>query len=108
MARVVDRRGQRSVTHYKVIESYKDAELVECLLETGRTHQIRVHMKAMGHPIYGDTLYGDTDDSALICRQALHSYKLKFQSPRTKEELALTANLPADIEKLIVSLKKAK
>ena len=93
MARVVDKRGQRSVTHYRVIESYKDAELVECLLETGRTHQIRVHMKAMGHP---------------ICRQALHSYKLKFQSPRTKEELALTANLPADIEKLIVSLKKAK
>ena len=108
MARVVDKRGQRSVTHYRVIESYKDAELVECLLETGRTHQIRVHMKAMGHPIYGDTLYGDTDDSALICRQALHAYKLKFQSPRTKEELALTANLPADIEKLIVSLKKAK
>ena len=62
MARVVDKRGQRSVTHYRVIESYKDAELVECLLETGRTHQIRVHMKAMGHPIYGDTLYGDTDD----------------------------------------------
>ena len=108
MARVVDKRGQRSVTHYRVIESYKDAELVECLLETGRTHQIRVHMKAMGHPIYGDTLYGDTDDSALICRQALHAYKLKFQSPRTKEELALTANLPAYIEKLIVSLKKAK
>ena len=63
MARVIDERGQRSITHYKVIESYKDAELVECLLETGRTHQIRVHMKAMGHPIYGDTLYGETDDS---------------------------------------------
>ena len=108
MARVIDERGQRSITHYKVIESYKDAELVECLLETGRTHQIRVHMKAMGHPIYGDTLYGETDDSGLISRQALHAYKLKFQSPRTKDELALTAKLPADIEKLIVSLKEAK
>ena len=86
MARVIDERGQRSITHYKVIESYKDAELVECLLETGRTHQIRVHMKAMGHPIYGDTLYGETDDSGLISRQALHAYKLKFQSPRTKDE----------------------
>ena len=95
MARVIDERGQRSITHYKVIESYKDAELVECLLETGRTHQIRVHMKAMGHPIYGDTLYGETDDSGLISRQALHAYKLKFQSPRTKDELALTAKLPA-------------
>ena len=103
MARVIDERGQRSITHYKVIESYKDAELVECLLETGRTHQIRVHMKAMGHPIYGDT-----DDSGLISRQALHAYKLKFQSPRTKDELALTAKLPADIEKLIANLKEAK
>ena len=108
MARVIDERGQRSITHYKVIESYKDAELVECLLETGRTHQIRVHMKAMGHPIYGDTLYGETDDSGLISRQALHAYKLKFQSPRTKAELALTAKLPADIEKLIANLKEAK
>ena len=108
MARVIDERGQRSITHYKVIESYKDAELVECLLETGRTHQIRVHMKAMGHPIYGDTLYGETDDSGLISRQALHAYKLKFQSPRTKDELALTAKLPADIEKLIANLKEAK
>lgn len=108
MARVIDERGQRSITHYKVIESYKDAELVECLLETGRTHQIRVHMKAMGHPIYGDTLYGETDDSGLISRQALHAYKLKFQSPRTKDELALTAKLPVDIEKLIANLKEAK
>ena len=108
MARVIDERGQRSITHYKVIESYKDAELVECLLETGRTHQIRVHMKAMGHPIYGDTLYGETDDSGLISRQALHAYKLKLQSPRTKDELALTAKLPADIEKLIANLKEAK
>ena len=108
MARVIDERGQRSITHYKVIESYKDAELVECLLETGRTHQIRVHMKAMGHPIYGDTLYGETDDSGLISRQALHAYKLKFQSPRTKDELALAAKLPADIEKLIANLKEAK
>ena len=108
MARVIDERGQRSITHYKVIESYKDAELVECLLETGRTHQIRVHMKAMGHPIYGDTLYGETDDSGLISRQALHAYKLKFQSPRTKDELVLTAKLPADIEKLIANLKEAK
>ncbi|MCQ2968856.1 MAG: RluA family pseudouridine synthase [Clostridium sp.] len=104
MARVIDERGQRSITHYKVIESYKDAELVECLLETGRTHQIRVHMKAMGHPIYGDVLYGETDDSDLISRQALHAYKLKFQSPRTKEELSLTANIPEDIKKLIARL----
>ena len=71
--RIVDERGQRSITHYKVIESFKDADLVECLLETGRTHQIRVHMKHLGHPIYGDTLYGFEGDEELIPRQALHA-----------------------------------
>lgn len=105
MARVIDERGQRSITHYKVIERLKDADLVECLLETGRTHQIRVHMKAMGHPIYGDTLYGECDDSELISRQALHAYGLNFKSPRTKEELSLRANLPEDIKRLLEMLK---
>ena len=105
LARVVDERGQRSITHYKVIESFEGADLVECLLETGRTHQIRVHMKAMGHPIYGDTLYGETDDSDLISRQALHAYGLNFKSPRTEEELVLRAELPKDIKELIKILK---
>ena len=105
MARVIDERGQRSITHYKVVESFEDADLVECLLETGRTHQIRVHMKAMGHPIYGDSLYGETDDSEYINRQALHAYGLNFKSPRTKEELELRANLPEDIKNLIEKLK---
>lgn len=105
MARVVDERGQRSITHYKVVERFKDADLVECLLETGRTHQIRVHMKAMGHPIYGDSLYGETDDSELIARQALHAYGLNFKSPRTKEKLSLRASLPEDIDNLIKNLK---
>ena len=100
--------GKKAITNLEVIKKYKDYTLVKLVLETGRTHQIRVHMKAMGHPIYGDTLYGETDDSGLISRQALHAYKLKFQSPRTKDELALTAKLPADIEKLIANLKEAK
>ena len=100
--------GKNAITHFEVIKRYENFTHMKARLETGRTHQIRVHMKAMGHPIYGDTLYGETDDSGLISRQALHAYKLKFQSPRTKDELALTAKLPADIEKLIVSLKEAK
>ena len=99
--RIVDERGQRSITHYKVIESFNGADLVECLLETGRTHQIRVHMKHLGHPIYGDTLYGDVDDEELIPRQALHAYGLDFKSPKTKEILSLRAKLPEDMENLL-------
>lgn len=99
--RIVDERGQRSITHYKVIESFKDADLVECLLETGRTHQIRVHMKHLGHPIYGDTLYGFEGDEVLIPRQALHAYGLDFKSPKTKETLSLRAKLPEDMESLL-------
>ena len=99
--RIVDERGQRSITHYKVIESFKDADLVECLLETGRTHQIRVHMKHLGHPIYGDTLYGFEGDEELIPRQALHAYGLDFKSPKTKETLSLRAKLPDDMESLL-------
>ena len=100
--RVVDERGQRSITHYKVVERFKDADLVECLLETGRTHQIRVHLSHLGHPIYGDSLYGDGDNEIdLIPRQALHAYGLDFDSPRTKEKLSLRADLPEDMKKLI-------
>lgn len=100
--RVVDERGQRSITHYKVLESYENMDLVECLLETGRTHQIRVHMSHLGHPIIGDFLYGDGDNEKhLIDRQALHAYGLNFKSPRTKEELSLRAEMPDDMKELI-------
>lgn len=105
MKRVVDERGQRSITHYKVIERLKDADLVECLLETGRTHQIRVHLSSLGHPIYGDTLYGDESDSEVISRQALHAYGLNFKSPRTKKSLELRAELPNDIKVLLEKLR---
>lgn len=104
--RVIDERGQRSITHYKVVEEFKEASLVECKLETGRTHQIRVHLNHLGHPIYGDTLYGfGEDEEELIKRQALHAFGLKFKSPRTGEELELRAELPEDMKELISKLK---
>lgn len=104
--RVIDERGQLSITHFKVVEEFGDSSLVECKLETGRTHQIRVHLSHLGHSIYGDTLYGyGEEEENLIKRQALHAYGLNFKSPRSGEELALRAELPEDMIELINKLK---
>jgi 23S rRNA pseudouridine1911/1915/1917 synthase len=103
--RAVFEGGQRSVTHYEVIESYKNADLVKATLETGRTHQIRIHFSHLGHPIYGDSLYGTSEES-YIGRQALHAYKLIIPHPRTGEELILESELPEDMKKLISKLKE--
>lgn len=102
--RVIDERGQASITHYKVLERLNNATLVEVKLETGRTHQIRVHMAHIGHGIIGDELYGYVDEN-LINRQALHAYSLEFNQPRTKEKLQFKADLPKDIIDLIEKLK---
>ncbi|CEK36982.1 MAG: RluA family pseudouridine synthase [Paraclostridium sordellii] len=102
--RIVDERGQRSVTHYKVLQRLNDATVLEVKLETGRTHQIRVHMNYIGHGIIGDELYGYVDES-LINRQALHAYSLEFSQPRTKENLSFIAEIPDDMKKLIEKLK---
>ena len=102
--RVVDDRGQESITHYKVIERLNDATVLEVKLETGRTHQIRVHMNYLGHGIIGDELYGYVNEE-LINRQALHAYRLDFDQPRTKEKLSFKAELPRDIKNLIEKLR---
>ncbi|EHJ01999.1 pseudouridine synthase, RluA family [Clostridium sp. DL-VIII] len=104
--RIIDERGQRSITHYKVVEEFSNSSLVECKLETGRTHQIRVHLSHLGHPIYGDVLYGyGEEEEDLIKRQALHAYGLSFNSPRSGESLSLRAELPDDMKELIKNLK---
>lgn len=99
--RVVCEEGQRSITHYKTIDTYGKDSLVELTLETGRTHQIRVHLSHIGNPIYGDTLYGIKEDEDMINRQALHAYKLVIPHPRTQNALTIDSELPNDIKKLI-------
>ena len=106
--RVIDEKGQSSITHYKVIESFKDADLVELELETGRTHQIRVHLAHLGHPLFGDSLYccGEFEnDDEYIDRQALHACKLRFPHPRTGEKVSLEAGMPEDMKELIEKLR---
>ncbi|MDD3339243.1 MAG: RluA family pseudouridine synthase [Lachnospiraceae bacterium] len=92
--------GERAVTHYRVLASNNELSLMELQLETGRTHQIRVHMKYLGHPLIGDYLY--YPDFARISRQALHSYGLEFQHPITKNPLHFTCPLPADMADIMV------
>lgn len=84
--RCVDINGKYAITDYEVIKAYDNYSLVKCILKTGRTHQIRVHMAYIGHPLLGDTLYGN-GKSDLINRQALHSYRISFLHPVTLEEM---------------------
>jgi 23S rRNA pseudouridine1911/1915/1917 synthase len=99
--RIVNTEGYASVTHYKVIRQFeKDYSMVQLILETGRTHQIRVHLKHIGHPIVSDSLYGDAEPH-LISRQALHAEYLSFNHPIGKHKVEVYAKIPEDIEKLI-------
>lgn len=100
--RTVDENGQECVTHYSTIKSNERASFVELELETGRTHQIRVHMSAMGHPIFGDELYGGNMD--FIERQALHCIELGFYSPRLEKEIRVKTKLHDDITELLMKL----
>ena len=91
--------GERAVTHYRVLEERNGHSLVSLVLETGRTHQIRVHMKYLGCPLIGDYLYNP--DMEYIARQALHSYRLAFCHPVTGEQMEFTALLPEDMEQVL-------
>lgn len=100
--RIIDKEnGSNSVSYYEVINENKEKNisLVKFTLETGRTHQIRLHSKHIGHPIIGDTLYGK--ESSLINRQALHCFKLSFIHPVTKNNILLKSEIPKDMKMII-------
>lgn len=93
--------GERAITHYKVIEEKNGHSLISIHLETGRTHQIRVHFKYIGHPLIGDHLYNP--DMEYMQRQALHSHKISFSHPITKKAMEFVAPLPNDMQSLFSS-----
>ena len=99
--RCINENGKKAITHYKILKEFENYSLVLCKLETGRTHQIRLHLASIGHPILGDTLYGKP--SKLIARQALHSYKTEFLHPINKNKMQLISPIPQDIKKNILA-----
>jgi len=112
MAVVAEGRGKHAITHYRTIEPLKNATLVECRLETGRTHQVRVHMAHIGHPLVGDPVYGrakkplsEVLKARNFMRQALHAAHLGFIHPVTGNNIALDSELPADMRELIDELR---
>lgn len=100
--REISPTGKEAITHYKLLKNYGEFCLVEFKLETGRTHQIRIHSKFMGHPILGDTLYGTT--SNLISHQALHAYKIAFFHPISGKKMTFETPLPDDMQQILDSI----
>jgi 23S rRNA pseudouridine1911/1915/1917 synthase len=102
---VTDENGKEAITHFTVLERFKNYTFIECQLETGRTHQIRVHMKYIGYPLAGDPKYGPKK-TLPIDGQALHAGVLGFHHPRTNEYLEFEAPLPPEFEHLLTMLRK--
>lgn len=98
--------GREAVTNYRVIRRFHDFTLVECSLETGRTHQIRVHMAYLGHPVAGDALYGPRRKALDLKGQALHACLLSFKHPATEQIVTFTSPLPAYFEEVLAKLSE--
>lgn len=96
---VVTENGKIAISNYEVLDESKNYSLVKVRIETGRTHQIRVHMKSLNHPILGDATYGNSTDG--IDRQMLHAYRLKFTHPISKKEMVVTAPIPEDFKRAL-------
>jgi 23S rRNA pseudouridine1911/1915/1917 synthase len=111
MAVLRDDQGKHAVTHFKVEKAFKGSALVSCRLETGRTHQVRVHMNHIGHPLIGDSTYSNRQkvyrigpDQSVFARQALHAASLGFIHPITGEHKRFESKLPEDIQELLSAL----
>lgn len=100
------KNGKNAVTHIRVLEHLKNATYIECQLETGRTHQIRVHMSSIGHPLMGDEQYSSHKTNFRLEGQTLHAYILGFIHPRTNEYIETTAPLPEYFKKILLNLKQ--
>lgn len=96
--REINKNGETAISHFEVLKRFQNYTKVKYTLETGRTHQLRVHSKYIGNPILGDTLYGKA--CPLISRQALHAYKVTFIHPISKEKIILETSLPIDMKQL--------
>ena len=103
---VNQKNGRPAITHYRVLERFREYTYIECRLETGRTHQIRVHMTSIGHPLLGDEVYGTRKTPFHLEGQTLHAYMLGFQHPASGEYVEVTAPLPAYFQRLLEILKK--
>ena len=102
----IDVNGKNAITEYKVLERFNSYTLVECNLKTGRTHQIRVHMKDLGHPLLGDLVYGKVDKRFKdLNGQILHAYYLELSHPRTNERMVFESKLPKYFEEVIDKIK---
>ena len=114
----VTKRGKSAITHYRVIEKFKNFTLIKAILETGRTHQIRVHMSHIGHPLLGDFTYGGkvrfpkgASNELKVAikefpRQALHAKKLSINLPKDNKELSWKSKLPEDLDNMINILRE--
>ena len=105
---VVPLTGRHAVTHYKVLERFARYTLIEAKLDTGRTHQIRVHTQYLGHPVVGDIIYGPKGKSSIKIGMLLHSASMEFRQPITNEIIKLEAPVPADFAQILEQLRSGE